>query len=640
MGTESRPAKFFARATIALAIVIGNGSACQAVETSVAPRGSGCVFNDAVYWFRGGMDKNGNGVIDVGEAFDDLHANDLSHANHGRMAVNGWMENCEFVTEDVVLPAYGADAPRELQYLRLNNDFTKEEVKEDGSIVTNVFPVAMNPYEIFSGHNISNKYSIVLRMRLESDPSRTEYFFRIGNSAEDPDLMIRFQPDSTWVKSTSKYVQAFRRRRNADGTISKNSAEAASFSKVSDDIGLWAPTNKWFDMSIVVGDGKLRMGIAVSDKPGFYGHQTINFNETDMITEVDIANPTAYALFATQYRSSPDSATSWGPSACFRGSVQQIAIWDRMLSDNEVMEAFGMPRPAIFRVGLANGSSSEFGGIRSSATQVIDGLGLWRNVANTMAPGDTWTVNFDAMCDEAGLPQIFSMHALPSSSPADISVSLNGVLLGTKRVFAKSRVFWPVPENAVVSGSNTLTIRRNGGSGDFILDAMELGGSFGVGTVNNSHNELLDASRVRFGGTTTASPNPMHWPGSLLTYTVKTNNISFWVDPDLYDRISFDFMTSVRCNSRGADYLKTGNETFRFFVNGEEKWFFDQSALNTYTKKTISFEPGELNPGWNTMRFATEDTDNCLWSFDYFRLKATLPKGFSIPPMGLRIMCR
>jgi hypothetical protein len=99
-------------------------------------------------------------------------------------------------------------------------------------------------------------------------------------------------------------------------------------------------------------------------------------------------------------------------------------------------------------------------------------------------------------------------------------------------------------------------------------------------------------------------------------------------------------MTSVRCNSRGTDYLKTGNETFRFFVNGEEKWFFDQSALNTYTKKTISFEPGELNPGWNTMRFATEDTDNCLWSFDYFRLKATLPKGFSIPPMGLRIMCR
>ena len=104
MGTESRPAKFFALATIALAIAIGNGGACQAAETSVALRGSGSVFNDAVYWFRGGMDKNGNGVMDGGEAFDDLHANDANHANHDRMAVSGWMENCEFVTEDVVLP--------------------------------------------------------------------------------------------------------------------------------------------------------------------------------------------------------------------------------------------------------------------------------------------------------------------------------------------------------------------------------------------------------------------------------------------------------------------------------------------------------------------------------------------------------
>ena len=632
---QSNPAKFSVLALIALAMTIANG------ETSVTPRGSGSVFNDAVYWFRGGKDINGNGTMDSGEAFDDLHANDVNHVNHGRMAVKGWKENCSFVTEDVILPAYGADAPRELQYLRLNNDFKQEEVKEDDTVTTNVFPFSMNPYEIFSSHNISNKYSVVLRMRLESDPSRTEYIFRIGNSFNDPDLLIRFQPDATWVKSTSKYVQAFRRRRNADGTITVNTADSASFSKVSGDIGLWAPTNKWFDMSIVVGEGKLRIGIAVPDKPGFSGHQTINFRETDMITEVNIANPTAYALFATQYATIPSNESEWGPSMCFNGSVQQIAIWDRMLNDNEVMEAFGMPRPAIFRVGLANGSSGEFGGVRSSATQVIDGLGLWRNVANTMAPDDTWTVNFDAMRDEAGLPQIFSMHALPSSSSADISVSLNGTSLGTRRVIAKSRVFWPVPENLIVSGSNTLIIRRNGGSGDFLLDAMELGGSLGVGIINNSVSELLDASRIQFGGTSTASPNPMHWPGTLLTYTVKTNNMSFWIDPDLYDRISFDFTTSVRCFHRNYGVLnKTGKETFKLFVNGEEMWLFNQSALDVYTVNTISFAPGKLNPGWNTMRFATEDVDTCYWVFDYYRLKATLPRGFSIPPMGLRIMCR
>ncbi|MBE6396974.1 MAG: hypothetical protein E7046_08205 [Lentisphaerae bacterium] len=613
-----------------------------AVMISFALHGSTSVFNDAVYWFRGGMDRNGNHVMENGEAFDELHANDGNHANHTRMAVKGWTENCQFVTEDVVLPAFGVDAPRPLQYLRINNDVTQEVVTESGT-VTNAFPFTMNPHGIFNAYNISNKYSVVLRLRLESDPSRTEYFFRVAYSSTNPGLLISFQPDSTWVKSSSKYVQAFRWRRNADGTVSANTAEGASFNQIpaSGESGLWAPTNKWFDMSIVVGEGKLRIGIAVPDKPNASNHQTINFRETDMITEGNILNPTTYMLFAEQYKGYNAVAAEENTYTkdCFRGSVQQIAIWDRMLSDEEVMEAFGMPRPAIFRVGLSNGSSSEFGGTRSGSAQTIDGLDLWRNVSNTMVPDDTWTVNFNAMRDESGLPQIFSMHALPGSSSADISVSLNGTSLGKRRVIPRARVFWPVPENVIVSGPNTLTIHRNGGTGDFLLDSMELGGSFGVGVINNANSELLAAGRLRF-GTSTASPNPLHWHSTLLTYTVKTNNMSFWIDPDLYDRIALDFTTSVRCFNRGGNYVKTGNETFRLFVNGAEKWLFDQSALDVYTAKTISFAPGELNPGWNTMRFSTEDKDNCFWAFDYYRLKATLPRGFSIPPMGLRIICR
>ena len=61
---QSNPAKFSVLALIALAMTIANG------ETSKAPRGSGCVNNDAVYWFRGGTDINGNGTMDGGEAFE------------------------------------------------------------------------------------------------------------------------------------------------------------------------------------------------------------------------------------------------------------------------------------------------------------------------------------------------------------------------------------------------------------------------------------------------------------------------------------------------------------------------------------------------------------------------------------------
>ena len=503
----------------------------------------------------------------------------------------------------------------------------------------------MNPHGIFSAYNISNKYSFVMRLRLESDPKRADYFFRIAYSSSKPGLFIRFSPTNN-AEYPTKYVQAFRWRKNANGTISTNTADGATFNehwlpKVKTN-SLWAPTNTWFDMSVVVGEGRLRIGLAVPNAASA-NHQTINFGETDMITEGSILGPDAYMLFEQNYKGSSavPADANWYTNRVFRGSVQQIAIWDRMLSDDEVREAFGMPRPTIFRVGLDNGTSGEFGGTRSGATQTIDGLGLWRDAWNTMAPGDTWTVNFEAMRDEAGLPQIFSIHTLPESATADISVSLNGTSLRSRTVYAQSRVFWPIPENKIVSGANTLTIHRNRGSGDFLLDSMELGGSFGVGAIDNSNSGLSSPARLT-GGTSTASPSLQHWPNNLLTYTTKTNNMSFWVDPDLRDRISFDFTTSVRCFDRSATQIRTGNETFKLFVNGEEKWLFDQSQWinNAYTTKTISFAPGELNPGWNTMRFATEDTDTCYWAFDYYRMKATLPRGFSIPPVGLCIIFR
>ena len=47
-----------------------------------AAHGSANVFDDAVFWFRGGKDINGNGYMQSGEFFDDLHANDASHNNH------------------------------------------------------------------------------------------------------------------------------------------------------------------------------------------------------------------------------------------------------------------------------------------------------------------------------------------------------------------------------------------------------------------------------------------------------------------------------------------------------------------------------------------------------------------------------
>ena len=46
-----------------------------------AAQGAPNVFDDAVFWFRGGKD-DGDGYMQQGEFFDDLHANDNGNPNH------------------------------------------------------------------------------------------------------------------------------------------------------------------------------------------------------------------------------------------------------------------------------------------------------------------------------------------------------------------------------------------------------------------------------------------------------------------------------------------------------------------------------------------------------------------------------
>ena len=72
------------------------------------------VFDDAVFWFRGGKDRvTVNGQLETGEFFDDLHANAPTHTNH-TLAVYGYPENRTFRTEPVVFPAFGTSVTQDM----------------------------------------------------------------------------------------------------------------------------------------------------------------------------------------------------------------------------------------------------------------------------------------------------------------------------------------------------------------------------------------------------------------------------------------------------------------------------------------------------------------------------------------------
>ena len=290
------------------------------------------------------------------------------------------------------------------------------------------------------------------------------------------------------------------------------------------------------------------------------------------------------------------------------------------------MEAFGMPRPVIFRTGFDNDSSGEFGGTRSGAAQTIDGLGSWQDTWNVMRAGDTWTVNFDALAGDKNNPEIFSLRTLRGSSAATISASLNGTSLGSRAVNGNSRAFWPVPANLIVVGANTLTLSRtDGGAGDFLVDAMELGGSFLVsGTV--------EFGRIAKGVPSSLDPNPAHFPGYIRPSQGYSNVLyRVWVDPDASD--SCEALLVMSGNRKNG----TGTETLSMFVNGIKK---AESESKEWPEIKVALQPGELHGGWNDIEIKAAPDATCFWQSCAYRFNISLTKGFSIPPSATTIILR
>ena len=587
------------------------------------------VFNDAVFWFRGGKDKNSDGYIDYGEFFDDLRANTPNDGNHN-MTMSSTLYtgaygslfkgNAVFRKEEVVFPALGTSAVKDdVQVLHISAD------AQGGSYY---FPFAVNPHSVFVRNEISNEYTIVSRIRLDDNSANRneeKCFLKVGYSTNDlarqQGMWLGFAKQNTTTKS----------RQITGRRISDSTGNDSAFN-----LNLHVPTNTWVDMAVVVGSGKLRVGIALPQSLADHSNNpTIAFDETDIRTDSYelLESDADYLLFCRDGQKIYKQANATDRT-CFIGSVQQMAIWKRALGDQEVMAAFGMPRPAIFRMGFDNGNSNEFGGTRTNSTQIIDGLGSWQGVWNEMRAKDEWTVSFNALRDEANLPQIFSVKSLRGSA-AQIEVKLNGTSLGEGRVAADTRAFWPVAANIVHEGANELVIKcKDAGIRGFLIDAMELGGSLGVGkmTASSTDDGRVDPELIKTGVPSATDPNPQHWPTKLEPSTgIKDLHFRVWIDPDVADKASFTLKTAAKCDAISS------SEKFSPYVNGAKKG--DVSATNSWKQLSLPLKAGDLLGGWNDIDFYS--TNSRCWEFGYFRFEAVLPSafGFSTPP-GLAVSIR
>ena len=260
----------------------------------------------------------------------------------------------------------------------------------------------------------------------------------------------------------------------------------------------------WYDFAITARKGEVRMYLletAAADAPmSMQKRSSFNsvFNDTFASTHLavgmfvkDPAYNQFYPLDSWDWRKTDNA------EYCFNGYLHQFALWNRVLSDDEIEEAF-IGSVSDLQAGVENGSNAEFSGSSSVAFGANSG---WHGVKGSLVnKGET--MDF-VIRNEPGmaLSRVVSCSSCVGSS-ASVSLVVNGAVVGTaKRFNGARRAIWLLPRESLVEGDNTVSLRMVS-DGTFLLDAMQITGGFKMVGANSPDADvkvhLLDCNTYNF----------------------------------------------------------------------------------------------------------------------------------------------
>ena len=575
----------------------------------------GNVFDDCVYLFEGGLDADGNGLFSTGEIRDELHANP-SHANNGAV-ISGYSDCAIFRNEPVPYQSAGIST-QNVQCL-----YMPQTVKVSGT-TTNYFPV-WYAMPFLRDYCTTNVYSAVFRVRADYDPlSKGGWMMNFGYTKNDIAAGQGWLLGLIWDKN----AQAFRLNSHAPGSSGKSWGDA--------DI----PTNTWIDIGVVVtgnvvhayraytGRGSPSSG-ATAGLDAFTAHSATFKTSAGVAPNLTMLRENirfggqAFNSTAKNY----SSVTDDNLKKYFAGSVRRMAFWNRALTEQEVREAFGRPRPDIVRVGAANGNSDEFAS-DAAATATVDAFGTWRDFPAVLHAGDTRNVTFPLSANESNLPQLLRIKTLAGGGSGTLRVSVNGTTVASRPIVAGQPFVTILPAQTFVTGANTLTLTRTDANGATIaIDALAVGGSWQVGKNDRKTDEFTYGVPLSSYDTYV---NTFAWNRAANAKETGTSALNLYVTvPEEAARYGLHFETRTR-NTYAL--TTTPNTKLTVSANGVTKKELTGLGGSVWTDIALDFEPGELPTGVNNIRFSV--TNGGCYYFDYHRFQ------FVPPPNGTFLIVR
>ena len=385
----------------------------------------GGVFKDALYWFTGASDRNGDGYLS--QTPGDEMRNTL----------------CAYDTGSPSNKAYAAAGPLKA--------FTIERA------------TVMCPYAGLTVENAS-----ILRSRPGDSDPRAEGWVFVANASQ------RLNQNTSYTvlgrarrESGSPYYSVFACVGNIRFGVMGGEGPWIAFPGADKYIGGWTSSEEWFDFAFVMNATEQIAHVYTSRSGSIFRSDSIPY--TQGYIDWTGGSDAVYLFYP-----------NWtGPN----GAFHQFAVWERALSEIEVREAFSWPqRTQKMQLGFANGSADEFASL-GSPVGIADAnpLSALPHTLNTTTPELTMRVPMDAdhpiELDEvkegygAKYParsQVVVCHFTPDSGRGELEVYANDVLVGCETSRPGLFVGYVIPATAVTDVT-TLKLRWKSG-GDIRLD--------------------------------------------------------------------------------------------------------------------------------------------------------------------------
>ena len=569
---------------------------------------TGNVFSDAVFWYSGTAVDNGDGYFNQGELRDVRHVaqdENLHSLNRSyRIGYNSLMQ-IAFTNMPVAHPhACITNASETCIYLRQPlEDPTVADPKLKAS--------AIRLPDLFTMGYHSN-VTAVMRFRWEgyTRPGINTWLLLLGKgqNGDNGGYMLG-------IESTGNIRSYF----TAGGESITHSTDAS----------VAIHSNVWVDVAVTFGNDRVTVYRAMEDYSGGYWYKHYASLPAKAMATNSVGNGFSVGCsdlsMVNGARTYSSYKSIWGS---FRGQIQQVAIWNRTLTDAEIAEAFGCQSEKL-RFGVPDGSSGEFAGERVSGTP--EKPEDWREYRPELtAESPSLTLNFTLADYESDLPLFLNVIPTPSSSAGRVSLSVNGQDINSRPVqpgesfnlFVRGRYF--------CEGLNTLTLTWQG-SGSFGIDALALGGSWRLGVVNNSFNEFTSVNRYRrtyymYGRQTWLSRLNR---GVTSSTDYRDNTIVF---PMLPSMAAGEHILTIPfiCTVAGADLVPV-----QVLVNGVVKSEFNVTShsYDAFDVLKLTLADGDLVAGANTIEVRHVGEGGSAY-YDYIQVRA------ATPPSGLCVRIR